>query len=146
MIKGKRYSPRQRRQSRRVLLQALYQWELAQPSLSTIQEFVKTEGSLDNADQEFFDDCLSGIIDQVHELDGVFEPYLDRPVVELTVIERGCLRAGCYEVINRPDVPNNVAISEWVRLAKDFGAQNSFRYINAVLDTVAKNFSVQVDE
>jgi len=48
--------------------------------------------------------------------------------------------------MNRPDVPNNVAISEWVRLAKDFGAQNSFRYINAVLDTVAKNFSVQVDE
>ena len=142
MDQSKRYSPRQRRQSRRVLLQALYQWDIAKPNLATIRDLIADQGSLENADAVFFEECFIGILEQSKELDSSLEPFLDRSLAELTFIERVCLRAGCFEVTFREDVPNNVAISEWVHLAKVFGAQNSFRYINAVLDAVAKKLSV----
>ncbi|MXW54121.1 MAG: transcription antitermination factor NusB [Gammaproteobacteria bacterium] len=131
-------SPRHRRQSRRVLLQAIYQWDMAGSTEKDMVQFFTDEGSLDKADKRYFHDCLHGVMRGVKDLDRAFEPYLDRTLSELNPVERSCLRAGCYELIEREDVPFKVIINEWVDLAKLFGAQDSYRYINAVLDAVAR--------
>ena len=127
-----------RRQSRRVLLQALYQWEMAGSEKDEMIKFFDDEGSLTKADTKYFNDCLHGVMRDVKDLDCSYEPYLDRDLSELNPVERACLRAGSYELIEREDVPYQVVINEWVELAKLFGAQGSFRYINAVLDAVAR--------
>ena len=63
---------------------------------------------------------------------------LDRSVDELDTIERAILHIGCYELEYHDDIPWRAAINESVELAKIFGAENSYKYINGILDKVAK--------
>ncbi|HSB97984.1 MAG TPA: transcription antitermination protein NusB, partial [Spongiibacteraceae bacterium] len=72
------------------------------------------------------------------ELEAIFTPFLDRPLKDLTPIELSLLRMGTYELAHRIDVPFKVAINESVSLAKKFGAAESHKYINGVLDNVAR--------
>ena len=140
MTEDEKFSPKRRRQSRRALLQALYQWDLAKTGAADLIQFMNDEGSLARADSKFFMHCLEGIIQSVQEL--AYAPYLDRSFDDITPVEKACLRAGSFELIQREDVPTLVVINEWVELAKVFGAQDSYRYINAVLDAVARNSRV----
>lgn len=142
MSEIEKFSPKRRRQSRRALLQALYQWDLAKTDATDLIQFMNDEGSLERADSKFFTQCLVGIIRSVQELDRTYSPYLDRSFDDITPVEKACLRAGSFELLQREDVPTLVVINEWVELAKLFGAQDSYRYINAVLDAVAHNSRV----
>jgi len=74
----------------------------------------------------------------VDELDVTFEPLLDRKLSELDPIERTLLRMGTFELRDRMDVPYKVVINEAVALAKKFGATDSHKYINGVLDKAAR--------
>lgn len=142
MTKLEKFSPKQRRQSRRALLQALYQWDLAKTAAAELHQFMDDEGSLERADNKYFTQCLQGIMRTVQDLDRTYTPYLDRSFDDVTPVEKACLRAGSFELLEREDVPTLVIINEWVELAKMFGAQDSYRYINAVLDAVARTSRV----
>lgn len=93
---------------------------------------------LRGADVDYFLACLRGVMDMTSMLDALFAPHLDRAVDRLDPVERAVLRAGAYELKERQDVPARVVIAEWVALAKSFGATDSFRYVNGVLDRVAR--------
>ena len=92
---------------------------------------------LRGADEAFFAECLAGVLGQCEDLDALFTPYLDRALEALDHVERAILRAGTFELRSRLDVPPRVALYEWVELAKGFGAEESHRYVNGVLDRVA---------
>ena len=66
------------------------------------------------------------------------EPYLDRPLAQLDVIEHVILSIGTYELINSIEVPHQVVIDEAINLAKQFGAEQGHSFINGVLDKAAK--------
>ena len=78
------------------------------------------------------------MITDVEALESVFEPVLDRGLDDLDPIERNLLRLGTFELRDRIDVPYKVVISEAVALAKKFGATDSHRYINGVLDKISR--------
>ena len=127
-----------RRRARRTLLQALYAWQMTDAEFDEIvRQF--TPDQLKGADTDYLNECLRGVMDRVSTLDPLFEPYLDRRIDELDYVERAILRAGSYEMKERLDVPARVVIDEWVELAKRFGAEESFRYVNGVLDRVARD-------
>ncbi len=63
---------------------------------------------------------------------------LDRPVTQLDPIEHAILRIGTFELAYRNDVPWRVVINEAIELAKTFGAEQSHKYVNGVLDRVAR--------
>ena len=130
--------PRARRRARRALVQAIYQWQLGGQTADDIRTQFTDNGTLDKADSEFFAGCLRGVLRGAPDLDAVFAPYLDRSVASLDQVERAILRAGTYELRSCIDVPYRVAIDEYVRLAKTFGAQDSYKYVNGVLDRVAR--------
>ena len=127
-----------RRRARRALLQALYAWQMTGAEFDEIVEQF-TKDQLKGADTDYLRDCLRGVMDRTTTLDPLFEPYLDRRIDELDYVERAILRAGSYEMAERLDVPARVVIDEWVELAKRFGAAESFRYVNGVLDRVARD-------
>ncbi len=131
--------PRARRRARRALVQAIYQWQLGGQAADDIRAQFADNGTLDNADSEFFDACLRGVLRGAPDLDATFAPYLDRSVAALDQVERAILRAGAHELRSCIDVPYRVAIDEYVRLAKTFGAQDSYKYVNGVLDRVARD-------
>ncbi len=123
----------QRRRARRLILQALYQWLLSdnEPLDIAAQFHADTHGKVD---WEYFDALFLDIPKQKELLDGHLQPRLDRDPGALDPIEKGLLYLGCYELANRIDVPYRVVINECVDLAKVFGATDSHKYINGVLD------------
>jgi N utilization substance protein B len=133
-----RFDPRARRQARRALVQALYQWQLAGAEVAAIEAEFKAGESLNRADQTFFSEVLRGVINQTESLDAKFTPLLDRKLEDLDQVELALLRLGTYELAERIEVPFKVVISEYVGLAKTFGAEASHGYVNGVLDKVAR--------
>jgi len=129
----------ERRKARHYGMQALYQWYMAGAPLRTIEAEFRADYDFSHVDLEYFQALLHGVPAAVDELEATFEPLLDRKLAELDPIERTLLRIGTFELKERPDVPYKVVISEAVALAKKFGATDSHKYINGVLDKVARS-------
>ncbi|HAR31674.1 MAG TPA: transcription antitermination factor NusB [Gammaproteobacteria bacterium] len=128
-----------RRRSRRALLQAVYQWQMTGAGQALIEHDLGEDGALRKSDRDFFRELLRGVVAQVTSLDALLEPLLDRKLTELDKVELALLRLGAYELRERIDVPFRVVIDEYVELAKVYGAEESFRYVNAVLDRLAQS-------
>jgi len=135
---GKRKNlSRARSQARRCAMQALYQWQLTQQTFSEIlAQFIERE-EYKTADSEYFTELLRGAIEQHEQLQARIAEYADRPWGQLDVIERAVLLLSTYELLNRLDVPYRVVVNEGVELAKNFGATDGYKYINALLDRCA---------
>jgi N utilization substance protein B len=128
-----------RRRSRKALLQAVYQWQMTSNELAGIEHDLAEEGALKKADREFFRELLRGVAAHTDALDALLAPVLDRKVADLDKVELALLRLGTYELRDRIDVPFRVVIDEYVELAKVYGAEESFKYVNGVLDRLAQD-------
>jgi N utilization substance protein B len=126
-----------RRKARRALVQALYQWQVSAPEVAELQAEFAASQALAKADKEFFAEVLVLAIQDSQALDSLIDPLLDRAIDKLDIVERGILRLATVELRERIDVPYRVVIDEYVELAKTFGAQDSFKYVNGVLDKLA---------
>jgi len=132
-------SKRARIKARRNTVQALYQCFMTEKEFSDIIiEFESDEQKLAKTDVEYFKLLLRGTINCRDELDAQIEKRLDRPLAELDAIERAILYIGCYELQHCLEVPWRVVVNESIELAKLFGAEESHKYINGILDKVAK--------
>lgn len=127
-----------RSRARRVALQAIYQWQVAGHDLLDIERQFLASEETQGADRDYFHDLLHRIPAQLNEIDAALAPLLDRGIEEVDPVERALLRLGAYELLHRPDVPYRVVINEAVELAKVFGAEQGHRYINGILDGVAR--------
>jgi len=126
-----------RKRARKLVLQALYQWQMTSDSLAKIEAQFRTDNDFDRVDGEYFEALFRAIPTQKSELDKQFEPFLDRAVDQLDPIELAILRIGTYEFMHRIDVPYRVVINEAVELAKTFGGTDGHKYVNSVLDKIA---------
>lgn len=123
--------------ARRLLVQALYQQQLAGHDYAELANQFCSTPDFGRIDGDYFRELLRQILASEADLDAVIASSADRPVAQLDPVERGILRLGAAELRFRPDVPSRVAINEAVQLAREFGAQDSYRYVNAVLDRLA---------
>ena len=127
--------------SRRSIIQAYYQWILtSRPILEIIDEFKTDRTVLKKADVKYFEDLLQEMVKTREELDRALSPFLDRPGYELDPVESAILHLGTSEIIYQQDIPPRVIINEAVELAKLFGAEQSHKYINGVLDKLAHKY------
>ncbi len=132
-----------RRKARHYAMQAIYQWQLTQLSPEKIIRQFQDEYDMANVDVAYFKELVSVMPDKAEELDEIFEPHLQEIAIsELDPITHALLRVGVYELKERIDVPYKVAISEAVSLAKKFGASESYKFINGVLDKVSLQLRV----
>lgn len=128
----------QRRKARHYALQALYKRIMTRADLVEIEAEFRVDNDFTHVDGDYFHDLLSGAGGDTEALDALFSPHLDRALKDLDPVEYSLLRLGTFELRDRIDVPYKVVINESVALAKKFGATDSFRYINGVLDRVAR--------
>lgn len=135
----KGFNANARRQARTYALQALYQWHIAGNSLNEIEAHFRSEFDFNNTDIDYFHELLHQIAAELSEVQNAFVSHLDRKIEDLDPIELSILRIGCYELLKRLDVPYRVAINESVNLAKKFGATDGHKYINGILDKVARD-------
>jgi transcription antitermination protein NusB len=127
-----------RTRARQYALQALYQWQMTGQDVGVVEGQFLEDEEIKEADVEMFIDLLRGVPTHLDQLDAALGLWLDRPVERVDPVERAVLRIGAYELMEHREIPYRVVINEAVELAKLFGAEQGHRYVNGVLDKLAK--------
>lgn len=128
----------QRSQARRHAVQAIYQWQMTGQDIQDIYDQFVAEQDTGSFELGYFDTLLRGVPKRIDELDRQLAPCLDRSIESVDPVERAILRLGAFELIRQQQVPYRVVINESVELAKLFGAEKGHRYVNGVLDKLAR--------
>jgi len=126
-----------RTRAREFALQGLYQHLIGRNEVVDIDAFTRDLAGFHKADSAHFDALLHGCVEQATALDELLAPLLDRPLPEISPIERGVLWIGAYEFRQCPDVPWRVVLNECIELAKSFGGTDGHKYVNGVLHKLA---------
>ena len=156
-----------RSQARRYAALALYQWRLTGEDPMTIKRHLlddpdwldavaaslngtSEDEELDsrqrfNFDVELLDQLLSGVPEHIEEIDAQIDRFLDRPISQVDPVELAILRLGAYEILFADSIPDRVAINEAVELTKLLGAHEGHKYVNGVLDKVARRRAGNMD-
>ena len=136
MSKTDRFEPRKR--ARRRALQAIYQWQITHQDASEILRQFREIQDLSQVDVGHFELLLRGVINENKRLIEALEPFLDRPMDQVDVMERVVLMIGAWELLECPEMPYRVVLDESVDLARRFGSEQGHSYVNAVLDKAAR--------
>lgn len=89
-------------------------------------------------DAQLFDQLLRGATDHADEIDQALTPVVDRSLRSIDPVERAILGIGAFELMHSRELPIGVILNEAVELAKAFGAEQGHKYINGVLDRLAR--------
>jgi len=127
-----------RKMARTRALQALYSWHLSQLNMSEIEADIKAGQNPKKIDFEYMHEILHGVLSNQLAIEAAFSPFLSRPLKDLDPIELAVLRLSSFELMYRIDVPYRVVINEALELAKTFGSDDSHKFVNSVLDKLAK--------
>lgn len=130
--------PASRRLARAFALRGLYAHQFNSEDLTLIAAHLAEDPEFARADEAFFRTLLYGVTREREALEAAFAPCLDRPVAELSPIERAILALGAYEMQHLPDVPLSVVINEGIELAKAYGGTDGHKFVNGVLDRLGK--------
>ena len=127
----------QRRKARRIVLQAIYQWLMTSNEPFEIAAQFREANSL-KVDWDYFDEVFLRIPLCQKVIETELESVVDREINALDMIEKALLYVGVFELTYLVDIPYRVVINECVDLAKTFGASESHKYVNGVLDKLSK--------
>jgi len=134
---GKSDSAGARRRARELIVQSLYQMQIAGHDERELLRQFHERPDYQRVDQAYFDEVLTQVVRNQQQLEQDIEKLADRPLSQLDPVERGILLLGFFELQSRPDVPYRVVINESVDLARRFGAVDGHKYVNALLDRAA---------
>lgn len=133
-------------------VQGLYAWSLSDASIARIEDDLKENlfhyplNSDDPShqpvkvsfDKDYLHELLTEITQQVSSLDEFITPHSERTLTEINPVEHAILRVAIYELKEKKETPYRVIINEAILLAKQFGATDSHKFINSVLDKAAR--------
>jgi len=126
-----------RRGARRLALQALYQHQLTGDALDSLLAQFRSREEFVGVDEAYFEGLVTSVLTRRDALDARIGEAADRPPGQLDPVERAVLWIGAAELAGG-EVPARVAIDEGIELAKTFGGEQGYRYVNAVLDRLAR--------
>lgn len=132
---------RVRRRARARVLQALYAWDAtgSEGSVARAAERVWDDLALGREEREFAEPLIRRISESIDEIDATLaEATTNWRFERLGAIERAVLRLGTAE-LQREDASARTVIKEAIHLAERFGSAESARFVNGVLDAVARS-------
>ena len=131
-----------RRRGRILAFQALVAWDMGVSVLDDLltfswQQTEKLESELEPDKYLFPKMMVLGTIENITEIDKVIQENLDNWVIDrLNSVDKAILRLSVYSLIYQKDTPPPIVIDEAINLAKDFGTDDSYKFVNAVLDSI----------
>ncbi|MDI1352913.1 MAG: transcription antitermination factor NusB [bacterium] len=135
-----------KRRARKLALQALYQWLMSGSDLSEIEAQFRVMNNMDKVDGDYFCRLLYGVPNHIEALQTSIVPFIEREIDGLNPIELTVLRIGAFELFHSPEIPYKVVLDESISLTKEFGSQDGYRYVNGVLNKLARQVrSVEVN-
>lgn len=129
---------KKRSQARHYAVQAIYQWQVAGQDIKDIRNQFVADLEADSFELAYFEALLHGVPAHLDELDKLLGPYLDRSIESVDPVERAILRLAAFELQYQLEVPYKVVINESIELSKVFGAEQGHKYVNGVLDKLAR--------
>ena len=127
-----------RSRAREFALQALYQVLVGKNDADSVDAFTRDLAGFSKADSVHFYTLLHGCAEQADALDALILPLLDRKLAEISPVEHAVMWIGTYEFQHCLDVPWRVVLNECVELAKEFGGTDGHKYVNGVLNGLAR--------
>lgn len=125
--------------ARRCAVQALYQWIVTNASpIEIVGEFV-ADRELIKVDVDYFTELTRAVPAQFNDLFASIEPAIDRSWAQIGPVEQSILLIGTYELRYCAHIPWRVVLNEGVELCKMFGPEDAHKYINGVLDKIARS-------
>ncbi len=127
-----------RSRARRLALQALYQLQVNPLAWADIRQQFLDDPEAERVDREYFLELMSAIASDRDALDRQLAELSEIPPEQLDPVEHAALWLGLHELAAHPELPYRVALAEAVLLAKQFGATDGHKFVNAVLDRAAQ--------
>lgn len=129
---------RTRRRARRLTLEILYEYDLAEHPAMEVLARRLAEQPFERAGSEFTSKLTKGVVDYQEQMDTIIARYAPEwPLDQMAIIDRNILRIAIFEFLIDGETPVKVAINEAVELAKTYGSDSAPRFINGVLGTLA---------
>ncbi|HCK76686.1 MAG TPA: transcription antitermination factor NusB [Gammaproteobacteria bacterium] len=123
--------------ARRCAAQALYQWMLTGQPTAEIESGFISDDALNDSDIAYFRHLICEVPERREALEKKLHTLIERPLSQLDLVECAIILIGAYEILFRPDIPDGVAINEAVEMAHLFGAKDSYKFVNGVLDRLS---------
>jgi transcription antitermination protein NusB len=125
--------------ARQLILQELFQREYSNHHyLDDAKTNFISESIIDEYDHKYYARIIKGLRDTMPSINAEINNFIDRDVNSLNKVELCILRLGIYEMLYCDDVPFKVVIDQSTKLAQAYGAESGYKYVNGVLDNVAK--------
>jgi N utilization substance protein B len=127
-----------RKKARELVLQALYQQGMSDEVATEVQAQFLTDNDTNKFDVPYFNEVFLGVMAERGVLDAAIGQHTTRPFEQISPIECAILRLSTFELLHRLDIPYRVVINEALELAKSYGATDGFRFVNGILDKIAR--------
>ena len=127
-----------RHNARKAAVQALYQWDMTKQDACDIESSFSQIHDMQNIDRKYLREIMQELPKVEGELEDEISKFIGREFNTLDPVERAILRLGAYELSYKPDVPTRVVMNEMIELAKTFGSDHSYKFVNGVMDKLAK--------
>ena len=132
-------SKSRRKQARELLMKVLYEWSVGKRSSEVLLAEVELQCAQESYDLDYFKQSFTAIVENIDEIDQEFIKFSKDHEGQLTPIEKTILRISSYELRYRMDIPPKVVINEAIELSKKYGAQDGFKFVNGVTESLAKS-------
>ena len=127
-----------RRKSRELVMKSVYRGLVNDLDMTQIKKDIQEDPDFVRADQNLYEEIISGVFKNLKPLKAELESYIDRSYDELSPIELSIMYFSLYELKHSVSVPYKVVINEAVEIAKTFGGVDGYKYINGILNQAAK--------
>jgi N utilization substance protein B len=130
-----------RRKGRILAFQALYCWEATHTPVEELMAFSWLESekhaALDNEIADFSRLLIAGTIENVGTVDEMIKKHLQHwDISRLNRVDLAILRMSVYTLIYQGEIAPSIVIDEAIGISKEFGTDDSFRFVNGVLDSI----------
>ena len=143
MDNGTKKKINNRRKARELIMKSIYRGLVNQFDVLQIQKDIKEDPDFIRADEIFYNETFSGVVENFTSLKDEICTYLYRDYNELSPIELAIIFSALYELKFHPDIPYRVVINEAIEVAKSFGGSDGFKFINGVLNKAAKQNRIE---
>lgn len=125
--------------SRVIVMQSLFAQEAREQDSKLVFEYILKEFGPKIQDDSFAKELFFGILETIDEIqDAIVRFAPEWPIDKIDPVERAILYIGVYELLKCPDTPKAVVINEAIEIAKEYADQNSGKFVNGVLNSVAQ--------
>jgi N utilization substance protein B len=131
-----------RRAAREMALKVLFAHDLGKTEPLFILEQLSEEDALSNKGKEFVLSIVQGVVDHLEEIDNTIKKYtLEWDLDRMAAVDRNLLRIALFEMLYLESIPKVVAVNEAIELAKLYGSEESFRFVNGILGNAIQEIS-----